>query len=661
MKRRVSQGTSRRENNPTMNPVDNETPGPSGLSASKKKQPRKTLREDEIRALAMDSSDDNFSSGSSFVIDSDGSDSGESDSESGGESCTTEAARGTETARGTVTSEAVWAANPPVNRNTLSFVGSPGLKKLPSGSTAKDYFSLVFTDEFFDLVIRETERNAECIFLGNPSPRARITDWRPLTREEFEVWLGLLFHMGTVRTNRISDYWKKSIFFSFRLFRQSMARDRFLGILQALHFAKNADENEPVPSDRLYKVRPLMNCFHRTMASCVSPGRELCIDESMLLWRGRLNFRQYMQGKRHKHGIKMYMLCEPAGLVHRMIVYAGSGDSDVGGRGHGDKVVHKLLEDFKNKGHSVFLNNYYNNVPLARDLIKCKTYCTGTLRAARKENPREVFGHKLAKNQIVARWSEEGICVFRWRDKRDVSLISSEFGCNLVPTERSGRGKPEAVVEYNKFMGGVDHCDQLLSYYTCQHKSLKWYKKLAIHLFQIMLINSYILYNKFSGNKKSLYEYRMEVIESLLSSKISALPPSPQPKKGLSHFPAIAGDGTKGKKPQKRCRVCYAKGVRKAIIYICPDYEGEGSCLMGGPWPGPPLIQPCRSLVAQMTLATGRLLQIPYQCVGDSVQFKVDVEADEPPFQTYSPSTTPLKKFSGHGGPDLATDMMKAY
>ncbi|XP_046388355.1 uncharacterized protein LOC124157564 [Ischnura elegans] len=81
MKRRVSQGTSRRENNPAMNPVDDETPGPSGLSASKKKQPRKTLREDEIRALAMDSSDDNFSSGSSFIIDSDGSDTGESDSD----------------------------------------------------------------------------------------------------------------------------------------------------------------------------------------------------------------------------------------------------------------------------------------------------------------------------------------------------------------------------------------------------------------------------------------------------------------------------------------------------------------------------------------------------------------------------------------------------
>jgi hypothetical protein len=142
----------------------------------------------------MDSSDDNFSSGSSFLL---GSDTGESDLESGDEPGTTEAARGA------VTSEAAWATDPPVNRNTLAFVGPHGLKKIPCGSTAKDYSSLLFTDEFYGIILGETEKNAERIFLENPSPRGRITDWRPLNREEFEIWLGLLFHMGTVQMNTL--------------------------------------------------------------------------------------------------------------------------------------------------------------------------------------------------------------------------------------------------------------------------------------------------------------------------------------------------------------------------------------------------------------------------------------------------------------------------
>jgi hypothetical protein len=120
----------------------------------------------------MDSSEDNFSSGSSFLL---GSDTGESDSESGNEPCTTE------TARSAVTSEAAWAPDPTVNRNTLAFVGFQGLKKIPRGSTNKDYFSLVFTKEFYDLLLRETEKNSECTFLENPlckDSRLAVTEQR---------------------------------------------------------------------------------------------------------------------------------------------------------------------------------------------------------------------------------------------------------------------------------------------------------------------------------------------------------------------------------------------------------------------------------------------------------------------------------------------------
>jgi hypothetical protein len=35
-----------------------------------------------------------------------------------------------------------------------------------------------------------------------------------------------------------------------------------------------------------------------------------------VLWRGRLIFRQYIKNKKHKYGVKMYMLAEPWGLIH---------------------------------------------------------------------------------------------------------------------------------------------------------------------------------------------------------------------------------------------------------------------------------------------------------------------------------------------------------
>lgn len=40
------------------------------------------------------------------------------------------------------------------------------------------------------------------------------------------------------------------------------------------------------------------------------PSKELAIDESLILWKGRLSFRQYLKGKAHQYGIKLYVLAD---------------------------------------------------------------------------------------------------------------------------------------------------------------------------------------------------------------------------------------------------------------------------------------------------------------------------------------------------------------
>ncbi|KAG8239945.1 hypothetical protein J437_LFUL018095, partial [Ladona fulva] len=105
-----------------------------------------------------------------------------------------------------------------------------------------------------------------------------------------------------------------------------MSRDRLLLILQALHFSENPKDDETVPTDRLYKIRPFLNIFEETMSEIYSPKRELCLDESMILWRGKLLFKQYLKGKHHKYGIEVYMLPASSGIVIQQIVYTGAGD-----------------------------------------------------------------------------------------------------------------------------------------------------------------------------------------------------------------------------------------------------------------------------------------------------------------------------------------------
>jgi hypothetical protein len=99
------------------------------------------------------------------------------------------------------------------------------------------------------------------------------------------------------------------------------------------------------------------------------PKKEFSLDESMVLWRGRLQFHQYIQNKRHKYGIKLYMLTEPYGLVLKFAVYVGVLD-DLGEKGHVANVVLHLMTEKLNNGHALYMDNFYNSFDLASKLIR---------------------------------------------------------------------------------------------------------------------------------------------------------------------------------------------------------------------------------------------------------------------------------------------------
>jgi len=80
-------------------------------------------------------------------------------------------------------------------------------------------------------------------------------------------------------------------------------------ILRCLHFAKNpVQDDEPQPNNRLYKINPLLDIFYENIDWIQYLTRVLAIYETMVLWRGRLVFRQFICG------IKMYVLTDHCDL-----------------------------------------------------------------------------------------------------------------------------------------------------------------------------------------------------------------------------------------------------------------------------------------------------------------------------------------------------------
>ena len=127
-----------------------------------------------------------------------------------------------------------------------------------------------------------------------------------------------------------------------------------------------------------------MNHLNNTMKRIYCPTENLSLDEPMVLWRGCLIFRQYIKGKKHKPGVKFYELCKSDELILHSFIYNGLPYPDTHDLGQTGAIVLKLIEDFLGKGYSVFVDNFYSSVKLAKHLSKQKTYISGTLRGNRK-------------------------------------------------------------------------------------------------------------------------------------------------------------------------------------------------------------------------------------------------------------------------------------
>lgn len=447
------------------------------------------------------------------------------------------------------------------------------------GDEPIDYFRHIFTYQFIQEIIKQTNIYAVELFLSEKTKNnSRITTWsKDLTLEEFLVFVGLLLHMGNIRINRLQDYWKQDDLFGIGVFSENMSRNRFLLIMRTLHFAQNPTEDQAPSPDRLYKVRPLITFFNQRMSDIFYPGRELSLDESMVLWRGRLIFRQYIKNKRHKYGIKLYILTTPEGIILKFAIYTGMLD-DIGGKGHAEKVVMHLMEGKLGVGHSLYMDNFYNSYGLAKKLIDHETHCTGTLRLDRKCNPKEIKSAKLKTGETKAQYSN-GVMVGKWRDKRDVAYISTEFQNEMTEVRNKRqqvKTKPKPIVEYNKYMSGVDRQDQMLSYYPSERKTIRWPTKIFIHTLQMMIMNAYCLYNQYSTKKIPLYEFRLSVIKSLLKKPEV----TPTPAQRNMHLLSLRPRNQDGKIPRKHCKNCYAKGKRKDTFYVCTVCPNEpGFCL----------------------------------------------------------------------------------
>lgn len=97
-------------------------------------------------------------------------------------------------------------------------------------------------------------------------------------------FIGLLLWMGIVKYPSISDYWSKADRYANIVAPKVMSRNKFELILRFLHFSDNETSDK---SDRLYKIRNIVDKINSNFENLQTPGEVIAVDESMIPFRGR--------------------------------------------------------------------------------------------------------------------------------------------------------------------------------------------------------------------------------------------------------------------------------------------------------------------------------------------------------------------------------------
>ena len=145
-----------------------------------------------------------------------------------------------------------------------------------------------------------------------------------------------------------------------------MTRTRFLLLNRFLHFQDNQhpgyDPNDP-HRDRRFKIRNIMNMLKEKFNTVYYPSEYIIVDESLILFKGRLLSKQYIRAKRSRFGINFYELSTADGIILDIILYQGNTEpSLIKPAGEGwlqtERIPLTLINPYLDRGHTLTIDNF---------------------------------------------------------------------------------------------------------------------------------------------------------------------------------------------------------------------------------------------------------------------------------------------------------------
>lgn len=187
------------------------------------------------------------------------------------------------------------------------------------------------------------------VSMTNLQGRRTIENWKDVDSDELRAYVGLLILAGVYRSKHEStlSLWNEKT--GRIVFRATMSEKRFHHIGRALRF----DDKLSRPrrnSGKLAPISQIWDMWTRRLEMMFFPGREICVDEQLVPFRGRCGFRQYMPKKPSKYGLKIWAACDvDTSYAWRLQLYTGKPAGERPAVNLGMRVVLKLTEGLQGR------------------------------------------------------------------------------------------------------------------------------------------------------------------------------------------------------------------------------------------------------------------------------------------------------------------------
>jgi len=385
-----------------------------------------------------------------------------------------------------------------------------------------EFFQLFFGDGIFEELCDLTDIHYNQKHKSKHKKRdSHHRRWQKSDLSSMKCYFGILLYMGIVQKPTIGHYWRTSQLFGSKGISQLMNEEHWQDINSNLYFID--EEVKSDESDPLYKIQPLIKHIISVSQEYYSPEKNLTIDESMIRFRGRSKFKVYMSLKPIRFGFKAYVLAESSsGYMLNWKLHEGKKSTL-------KEIVEYLTSPYKERNHIIYMDRFYTTISVIERLHETGFGFYGAIMKRRAQVEPKVKSQvdSLEKHKsLFFVSSDRNKILIIWMDSKKVHIISSigDDSHSEIKRKRDKKG-PESILAscpnnirtYSQHSRGVDLLDQMIGYYNLDLCSRKWYKPIVIHLLQIAVYNSYLLFRKTTQKHFSFIKYQESIIRELIA------------------------------------------------------------------------------------------------------------------------------------------------